>query len=133
MTAARHGQRPNGRHKRSCRRIEKFRTALRITAGDENMAVVKQRSSMTRPRCAHALKRPSGNRAGMRGIKNFRGRQRSACAGAACDQHAAVSQNCRAVIDARGVQRGACAGGLRFRIENFRGGDEVAVGCRVRR
>ena len=50
------------------------------------------------------------------------------CAGAACDQHAAVSQNCRAVIDTRGVQRRARAGGLRFRIENFRGGDEVAVG-----
>ena len=64
---------------------------------------------------------------GMRRIKNFRGRQRSAGAGAAGDQHAAINQNCRAVIDARGVQRCARAGGLRFRIENFRGGDEVAV------
>ena len=69
----------------------------------------------------------------MRRIENFRGRQRAAGAGSAGDKHAAVSQNCRAVIDARGVQRGARAGGLRFRIENFRGGDEVARRCRVRR
>ena len=61
-------------------------------------------------------------------IEDFRGRQRAAGAGAAGDQHAAVNQNCRAVIDARGVECCARAGGLRFRIENFRGGDEVAVG-----
>ena len=64
----------------------------------------------------------------MRGIKHFCGRQRSAGACSACDQYAAVSQNCGAVIDARGVERCARARGLRFRIENFRGGDEVAVG-----
>ena len=32
------------------------------------------------------------------------------------------------MIDARRVQRCAGAGGLSFRIENFRGGDEVSVG-----
>ena len=31
------------------------------------------------------------------------------------------------MIDARGVQRGASTGSLRFRIENFRGSDEIPV------
>ena len=53
MTAARHAQVPKRRGKRLRRRIENFRGASGFTPGDEDGAVVQQRSSMTGARCGH--------------------------------------------------------------------------------
>src|SRR5262245_13451365 len=104
MTAANHAQWPKRRQKGLATRIENFPSACSVTACDEHLTVVQQRSSVSGPRRVHRRSKRLKAVLRMCGIENFRGRQRAAIACAAGNQHAAVSQNCRAMIDTRSAE-----------------------------
>src|SRR4029453_12074879 len=73
VTAPRYLQVPKGRGKRLRRRNENFRRATGFPAGDEDAAVVKERSSAAWAGCGHGGSDHLKTALRIRGIKNLGG------------------------------------------------------------
>src|SRR5947208_9613751 len=107
-----HGQQRGG--KRVCRWIEYFRGASVVTASDKDLAAIKERRGMSRPRRAHG-----GEHVEARAVKNLGGIYRPISIVTAGNENPAICQERRGVINARSSER--CAGdrGFSRRIKDF--------------
>src|SRR2546429_2045584 len=93
-----HGQKRRG--KRFCRWIEYFRGASVVTASDKDLAAIKQRRGMSRPRRAHG-----GEHVEASAVKNLGGIYRATSIVTAGNENFAIGQERRGVIDARSSKR----------------------------